>query len=304
MAFVKLDSSILTSTLWVQRDCREVFITALLMAEPFEATEPMRQIEVDSLEFTDFYVPAGWYGLVPAAGPGIVRMAGLKPATGIEALRQLCAPDPESRSQDFDGRRMIRVNGGYLILNYIKYRDRDHTNADRQKRYRDRNAVTLRRNAVTLRYITQEEEEYRVQSKEKEVPLAPAAPAAPSSPTVKGKGRKVQTSALKPTSAEAFEAVWSTPPKSFSKWDKDSKAFVDEPVSKGSRLKAERAFQAVVDSGICPPAELYYAFFAYITEAPGPKKGYFQAVSTFFGPEKATYLEWLDRGRQLAKESA
>lgn len=305
MAFVKLDSAILTSTLWPQRDCREIFITALLMAEPFEARQPMKQIEVDSLEFTGYEIPAGWYGMVPSAGVGIIRLAGIKQSAGLEALRKLGSPDLESRSQDFEGRRMIRVDGGFILLNFIKYRERDHTTRERSKRYRERHAVTTRNHAVTTRDVTQAEAEAEVQAEEekkKKVPPAPAA-AAPTSSSPK-KAKKVQTSALKPASMEAFEAVWATPPKVFAKWDKDAKAFLDEPVSKGSRLKAERAFQAVVDSGVCPPAELYYAFFAYITEGPGPKKGYFQAVSTFFGPEKATYLEWLDRGRQLAKEGA
>ncbi len=136
MSYVKLDCGILTSTLWILRDCREVFITALLMAEPFESMVPLEQIEVDSLTPTGFIAPPGWYGLVPAAGIGIIGRAGLEPGPGMCALRTLGSPDPESRSLDFDGRRMVRVDGGYLILNYMKYRERDHSTAERSKRYR------------------------------------------------------------------------------------------------------------------------------------------------------------------------
>ena len=138
MAFVKLDTGILRSTLWFDRDCREVFITALLMAEPFESTDPMPQIEVDTLNLTGFIIEPGWYGMVPAAGVGIIHQAGVDPAAGIEALRKLGAEDPESRSPENGGRRMVRVPGGYLILNYMKYRDKDHTTAERSRRYRDR----------------------------------------------------------------------------------------------------------------------------------------------------------------------
>jgi hypothetical protein len=45
------------------------------MAHPIELREPMPQYEVGSLKETGFVVPPGWYGFVPAAGPGIIRMA-------------------------------------------------------------------------------------------------------------------------------------------------------------------------------------------------------------------------------------
>lgn len=162
MGFVKLDCGILTSTLWFHRDCREVFITGLLMAEPFETTEPMAQIEVDTLRETGFMIPPGWYGMVPAAGVGIIRQAGLEREAGLEALRELGAADPESRSQDFDGRRMVRVNGGYLVLNFMKYRERDYTTAERSKRYREKrkaDAASRRVGVASRRDITQAEEE-------------------------------------------------------------------------------------------------------------------------------------------------
>lgn len=138
MAFVKLDTGILNSTLWFERDCREVFITALLMAHPIELREAAPQLHVDRLEPTGFSVPAGWYGFVPAAGPGIVRMAMCNMEAGTEALRRLGSPDPESRTPDHDGRRLVRVDGGYVVLNFIKYREKDATTRDRSARYRER----------------------------------------------------------------------------------------------------------------------------------------------------------------------
>ena len=138
MAFVKLDTGILHSTLWVERECREIFITALLMAEPRELREPMAQIEVDSLKSTGFVVPIGWYGFIEAAGPGIVRMALVDHDTGMVALARLGQPDPASRSSEFDGRRLVRVDGGFVVLNFIKYREKDASAADRSKRWRER----------------------------------------------------------------------------------------------------------------------------------------------------------------------
>jgi len=138
VAFVKLDTRILESTLWIERECREVFITALLMAIPDEFKEPQEQLEVRSLTPTGWKAPAGWYGFVDAAGIGIVRRALVDTELGLDALERLGSTDPESRTADFEGRRMIRINGGYLILNFMKYRDKDNTAAERAKRYRDR----------------------------------------------------------------------------------------------------------------------------------------------------------------------
>jgi hypothetical protein len=138
MSFVKLDTGILDSTLWVARDPREVFITALLMAMPREFDEPMQAYKPGSLETYGFVVPPGWYGFVEASGPGIVRRAGVPADSGMEALQQLCEPDPESRSSEWEGRRMVRVNGGYVILNFMKYRDKDNSAAERARRYRER----------------------------------------------------------------------------------------------------------------------------------------------------------------------
>jgi hypothetical protein len=56
----------------------------------------------------------------------------------MEALKKLGSPEMESRSKEFEGRRMIRTNGGFVILNYMKYRDKDHTAALRQARLRAR----------------------------------------------------------------------------------------------------------------------------------------------------------------------
>lgn len=138
MAFVKLDCGILNSTLWVEREPRDVFITALLMAAPREIAEPMPQYKVDAIEPTGFIVPPGWYGFVEAAGPGIVRRSMAEMEPGMKALAKLGEPDLESRSADFEGRRLVRVDGGYVVLNYMKYRDKDNTSAVRQARYRER----------------------------------------------------------------------------------------------------------------------------------------------------------------------
>lgn len=111
MPFVKLDSGILDSTLWLSdSETRVVFITMLAMAR------------------SD--------GLVRATAPGIARRANLSLTTVRSAIEELEAPDPDSRSLNDEGRRVRRVDGGFQVINYTKYRQKDHTNADRQARHR------------------------------------------------------------------------------------------------------------------------------------------------------------------------
>lgn len=166
MPFVKLDCGILNSTLWFERTAREIFITALLMAEPLETLEPRAEISTRNLDLTGWIVPPGWYGFVPAAGVGILHRAGIeKTEQAMAALESLARPEDASRSKEFDGRRLVRIDGGFIILNYMKYRERDYTAAERAKRYRDR--LSSRRNVTpSHRDITQAEAEAEGRSKD------------------------------------------------------------------------------------------------------------------------------------------
>lgn len=128
----------LKSSIWTEKAQRDLFITALLMAEPHELREPTPQLVVGKIEETGWKVPAGWYGIVRAASSGIIHQAMIDRAEGMRALEQLGEPDPASKSKEFEGRRMVRVDGGFIILNFIAYRDKDFTSAARSKRWRER----------------------------------------------------------------------------------------------------------------------------------------------------------------------
>lgn len=153
MAFVKLDCGMLDSTTWHDKPARDVFLTALLMARPKTFGEDAPQLRADSLDVTGFVVPAGEYGFVAASGPGIIHRAGLSLVDGMEALARLGAPEPESRSQEHGGRRLVRVNGGYVVLNFRRFHDKDHTAAERQRRFKERHRDTG--NGVTTPEVTQ-----------------------------------------------------------------------------------------------------------------------------------------------------
>jgi|GEM_PF-5193541 len=285
--FAKLFGSIVTSSIWCQ-DHKVLRIWIAMLAT------------CDS------------DGIVEGSVPGFASLCRVSIDDLEIALEVLTGPDPHSRTPDNEGRRVQVVPGGWKILNYKIYRDRGQAKEGSRAPYmRTRRAHKSDPelpdapdcNALQNGATGYTEAEYRVQSTEKDKEQRPA-PSAPASTPSGKKPRKIQTTALKSDSQKAFEAIWSTPPKTFSRWSAEEKTWLDEPVPKGSRMEGERAFQALVDAQVETPRVLYAAFHAYITEAEGPKKGFFQAVSTFFGPKKATYLEWLDRGRQLAKETA
>lgn len=187
MPFVKLDVNLLNSSLWLDRPARELFITALLLAVPDAVDEPLEALQPDSLAPLGFIVPPGRYGMVHASPLGVIRQAGLEMVEGRDALRRLSDPDPDSRTPDFDGRRVVRVPGGLIVLNYAKYRERDYTASERQRRFRERMrrnssesvgmGVTKRdvtdSNGVTSRQITHAEAEAEA---DKSKNLSPAIP--------------------------------------------------------------------------------------------------------------------------------
>ncbi len=112
MPFVKLDCGIIHSSLWAEdSDTKICWITLLLLAD---AT-----------------------GFVRAAASAIAREAGIPADVARRALDLFLSPDDESRTPDNEGKRVEKVDGGYRVLNYGKYRERDYTNAERQKRWRE-----------------------------------------------------------------------------------------------------------------------------------------------------------------------
>ena len=156
MSFVKLDCGIIHSSLWGDKPARDIFLTALILAVPRAVDERIDQIAIESTQPTGWSIEPGAYGFVAAARCGLARSAGVDADAAIGALERLGAPDPESRTPDHDGRRLVRVAGGFIVLNYDLYRERDETAAERMRRYRNRQSVArnvtpVTRNAVTLR---------------------------------------------------------------------------------------------------------------------------------------------------------
>lgn len=115
--YVKLFGSILDSSIWSEDNAtRLVWITMLAMADSS--------------------------GLVEASVTGVAHRARVSQGECEEALAVLLATDPDSKSQEFDGRRIEKVEGGWVLLNYEKYREirskKQVMDAVRQQRKRER----------------------------------------------------------------------------------------------------------------------------------------------------------------------
>lgn len=61
-------------------------------------------------------------GIVETSIPGLADASRVTVDECYEALQRLQAPDQYSRSQEHEGRRIEEVEGGFLLLNYVKYR--------------------------------------------------------------------------------------------------------------------------------------------------------------------------------------
>ncbi len=96
--YTKLFNSILASTIWREpNEIRLVWITLLAMADKD--------------------------GIAEGSVPGIADFARIPVEATRMALERLSQPDEDSRSQEYEGRRIERVPGGWMILNAGKYRD-------------------------------------------------------------------------------------------------------------------------------------------------------------------------------------
>ncbi|NGY03448.1 hypothetical protein [Solimonas terrae] len=130
--FTKLFSSITESTVW---------------CEPY----PTRILWVSMLAMADRK------GEVFASVPGLARRAGITLEECEIALKTFGQPDRYSRTPDHEGRRIENIDGGWRLLNYLKYREmRDEeakreADAERQRRLREaqRDAALGESHAVT-----------------------------------------------------------------------------------------------------------------------------------------------------------
>ena len=107
-SYAKLFSSILDSSIW----CESL---------------PVKVLWISMLARAD----RG--GIVIASVPGLAKLAGISTKECRDGLERLSSPDPESGTKDFGGRRIMEVDRGWVILNYVKFRDMKSDEEIREK---------------------------------------------------------------------------------------------------------------------------------------------------------------------------
>ena len=96
--FTKLFASLVTSTIWREDDkTRIVWVTMLALSDR--------------------------NGEVGASVPGLAAMANVGVEECRASLEKLLAPDLDSRTEAHEGRRIEKIEGGWVLLNHEKYRE-------------------------------------------------------------------------------------------------------------------------------------------------------------------------------------
>lgn len=62
-------------------------------------------------------------GIAPVTAGGLARLANITPEKALDALNILSSPDPDTLTQDNEGRRIERCSTGWRLLNFSKYRE-------------------------------------------------------------------------------------------------------------------------------------------------------------------------------------
>lgn len=115
MGFVKIDSGILDSSLWSESAItRVVFIT--------------------------FTTKCNRDGFVSSSYSGMLRAANVPKEDFDKAIKILESPDADSKDPANEGRRIQKVDGGWMVLNYTKYREYDYSDSPDAIRMREKRA--------------------------------------------------------------------------------------------------------------------------------------------------------------------
>jgi hypothetical protein len=117
MPFAKLDSGIIRSSIWSEPlATRVVWITMLAMKDES--------------------------GFVATSRSGLLRACNVTETDFNTAISCLESPDTDSRTSDHQGKRIAKIEGGWVILNHEKYRLHDDMQRERTRervrRFRDK----------------------------------------------------------------------------------------------------------------------------------------------------------------------
>lgn len=168
MGYTKLFTEIVTSSIWSQDDkTRIVWITILALKDKD--------------------------GVVKAALPGLANAARVSIEDCKKAVEILESPDEYSRSLEHQGRRIEKIEGGWMVLNHFKYRDCLIEDAEtvaareRKRRQRERDKGVTSRDPVSVS-VSVSDSALNAKDKDKIIPTPPPTRKCPTIDDLPGKG--------------------------------------------------------------------------------------------------------------------
>lgn len=125
--------------------------TKILDSSIWLAPDPHRLVWITIIAAMD------QYGVAPfACAENLAARARVSVEDTKSAIQAFESPDPYGPTQEYEGRRIERVDGGWLVLNAEKYRNivsravANEQARNRMRKYRDKNnAVTQKLRSVT-----------------------------------------------------------------------------------------------------------------------------------------------------------
>lgn len=152
--YTRIDNGIFDSTLWWSADPNAFRVFFFLIAK------------------------ANSQGVYEGTIPGIAGQCRLSIENTREIIAYLESPEKDSRTQEYDGRRIQKIDGGWKLLNYWKYRQKDYStqrNAERDLRLGGRSHHSKKHNdfigatqgderASTGDHETESESEFKIKS--------------------------------------------------------------------------------------------------------------------------------------------
>jgi hypothetical protein len=275
MAYTKLFASIIHSTIW-------------------QAPPTVKILWVTMLAMVDKN------GTVQASIPGLAKASDISIEECISGLEFLKAPDPFSRTKDNEGRRIMEVDGGWFLLNHAKYRairseeDAAEANRLRVQKFREKHKAgpvmppvmdvmdVMPGNAIQI----------QIQSTDTDLKDTPVVPKGTDEGTGKKGLQKVDRSSWRDLFAGNPEAL-----KWFSEMLTDREVFLTKRATLGKLAQTPPAFKPTTDAKAFlsrvnagySPRLLAVAHSVYLRKDSKVQEGYVQAISTVFGPKKATW---------------
>ena len=178
--YVKLFSSILTSSVWGEADStRIVWITLLALADR--------------------------NGEAMASVGGLARSANMERENCEDAIRVLSSPDPDDRSGVRDGVRIEKIQGGWRIINFATYREKMRA-ADRTEYLRRKQAESRARRKNVNKASTSQPVSTSINQNQ---PIAASSTTTPTETTTATTSPKARALSAMDRWQEEFDELWS-----------------------------------------------------------------------------------------------